>query len=328
MKNASTFAARCLVLLVCGMVQACRANIYTSRVTVVVHDDDGLPVTNAQVEADFTWGGDWNGRGEHVVTKKGATDSNGVFETSGPSVNFLVIVKQTGFYDWQSKTKTLSYYKALGPKKEVLIKEDPTIPVTLSKIGHTISLFAFKFKDTIPPVTNSAVGFDLVAGDWIAPFGQGHTADIFFELESAKRSKQDIENTLTLSFPNKGDGIVSSSFTPSSEFGSVLQMRRAAPADGYVSNKIVHLKLTPGHLEQDYDEHRCYFFRMRTAMDGDRVVSALYGKTSGDFHMDYSGVVEWTYYVNPTPNERNLEWNGKNLTPHGSSGIHFSIPAP
>jgi hypothetical protein len=53
----------------------------------------------------------------------------------------------------------------------------------------------------------------------------------------------------------------------------------------------------------NYDDKTNYFFRVRTVMDekGD-VKSAFYGKIYGDF-------LQFTYYLNPTPNSLNMEFD-------------------
>ena len=48
-----------------------------------------------------------------------------------------------------------------------------------------------------------------------------------------------------------------------------------------------------------------YYFRVRTVLDGNgNVKSALYGKIYGDF-------MQFNYYLNPTPNDRNVEFDPK-----------------
>jgi hypothetical protein len=53
------------------------------------------------------------------------------------------------------------------------------------------------------------------------------------------------------------------------------------------------------------DPNRDYFFHVRTVKDvnGD-IKSALYGKIYGDF-------MHFRYFLNPTPNDRNIEFDPK-----------------
>ena len=64
------------------------------------------------------------------------------------------------------------------------------------------------------------------------------------------------------------------------------------------------------------DERKCFCFRIRTKYDEKgNVVEGYYGKIYGDVVMGWSylGVsrVGFLYYFNPTPNDRNLEWDMK-----------------
>jgi hypothetical protein len=60
-----------------------------------------------------------------------------------------------------------------------------------------------------------------------------------------------------------------------------------------------------------------YFIRVRTVLgENGNVKSALYGKIRGDFRF-YAGTkapqagMGFDYYLNPTPNDRNLEFDPK-----------------
>ena len=68
----------------------------------------------------------------------------------------------------------------------------------------------------------------------------------------------------------------------------------------------------------EYDKSRCYCFRVRSKFDDKgNLVDAYYGKVYGDFkihaHINIGlDIVKFLYYLNPTPNDRNLEWDMKN----------------
>lgn len=86
-----------------------------------------------------------------------------------------------------------------------------------------------------------------------------------------------------------------------------------APEVGYsaLSPKRVYQPVgKPQHSDIQQDQN--YFFRVRTMKDDKgNIVSALYGKIYGDFQFDERGRVTFTYYLNPTPNDRNVEFNPK-----------------
>ena len=64
-----------------------------------------------------------------------------------------------------------------------------------------------------------------------------------------------------------------------------------------------------------------YYIRVRTVLDDDgNIVRAHYGKIYGDF-------MKWTHYLNPTPNDRNVEFDvKKNLIDTGVRGDKVKRP--
>ncbi len=157
------------------------------------------------------------------------------------------------------------------------------------------------------PAFEKPVGFDLMAGDWVAPYGKGANADVFITEEFNKSSITDYDYKLTISFPNAGDGIQEFA-VPDAERGSALRSPHEAPADGYQPQLVRENFHHPGQAgKSDYDENRNYFFRVRTMLDSNgNVKSALYGKIYGDPEQ-----VNFRYYLNPTPNDRNIEFDPK-----------------
>lgn len=58
-----------------------------------------------------------------------------------------------------------------------------------------------------------------------------------------------------------------------------------------------------------------YFFRIRTVEQDGRIISANYGKIKGGLFLapahSKTCKVQLAYYLNPTPLDRNMEWNPK-----------------
>jgi len=117
--------------------------------------------------------------------------------------------------------------------------------------------------------------------------------------------------TLTATFPNKGDGIM----TAPSELvpGSTFKTSRTATENGYEPE----LDLDYSNTNQPQGVFG-YFIRVRTELNQDGTIkSALYGKIPGGFSF-FAGTkapragMRFDYYLNPTPNDRNLEFDTKN----------------
>ena len=155
------------------------------------------------------------------------------------------------------------------------------------------------------PEFGKPIGYDLMVGDWVAPYGKGGSSDIILKKDYYEKASNDYYSKVTVSFPKTGDGI--QLFTPSeAEIGSSFCSTHEAPADGYQPELTRETSASPGQPSKvEYDASRVYFFRVRTALDHNgNVVSAHYGKIYGDF-------MTITYYLNPTPSDRNIEFDPK-----------------
>jgi hypothetical protein len=290
-----------LALVAAGFVWAQSSESSTWKVTLKVVDEDSQPVTNAQVWVAYgippsaQQSNDWG-------KVEGVTDSNGTFTASHGD---------TGSYSLGIHVRKVGYYQTdlvhdLGPSYKPDVW-NPNLTFMLSKIISPIPMYA-KYVENGPPVFNEPVGYDLMIGDWVAPHGKGQTADIIFTGQLDKKSKNDFDYKLTVSFPKSGDGI--QEFTvPPTRFagqGSGLRSPHEAPADGYQSQVIRTMSRHPGQQPiDDHDGNRNYFFRVRTVLDANgNLKSALYGKIYGDF-------MQFKYYLNPIPNSRNIEFDPK-----------------
>lgn len=183
---------------------------------------------------------------------------------------------------------------------------DPiTIKVLLKQVANPIPMYARRI-NTAVPAQNEDLGFDMFVGDFVTPYGQGKTSDMIFRLEVSERTKKDYDYKLTVAFPNTADGILQ--FNPTSRLqGSALRSPYSAPEKGFLPSWTVTRSRRPGTAENsNYDpEKHGYFFRIRSSVDkSGKILSANYGKIYGDF-------MNFTYYLNPTPNDRNVEFNPK-----------------
>jgi hypothetical protein len=183
-------------------------------------------------------------------------------------------------------------------------KLNRNLNLVLKKVGKPIAMYARRLNTHVPAL-DKPVGFDLMAGDWIAPYGNGVNPDVLFSGHFDKHTDGESDFTLTVSFPKAGDGIQEFAL-PDAEKGGGLRSPHEAPADRYQSQWVQTDNRKPGKpIETNRDPNRNYFFRVRTALDvNGNVVSAHYGKIYGDF-------MQFTYYLNPTPNDRNIEFDPK-----------------
>jgi hypothetical protein len=284
---------------------------------VKVVDEGGLPVSNATVSAGF-YRNPKPGYGAGMIQNQvfvGTTDTNGLCTVSGQchgSVGWNAI--KDGYYR--------SYWPRLTYRESSLTRWEPwnqLFEITLRKIENPIAMYAKKLRGMPIPANGKELSYDLIQGDWLPPYGKGQTADILilvnYEFGGTLRygRGRKLEASIRVSFPNKGDGYFRVLDLPGD--GSVFHLPRYAPESGYTP--ILTLREYEND-EENYvsqDERNNYFIRVRTKKDSEgNIVHALYGKIRGPIQFEFwpeRAVFSMKYYLNPTPNDRNMEFDPK-----------------
>ena len=288
------FIALTLFMLAANCVLAqINANEHEWKATIKVVDESGAPFSGALATIGYYT------NSVSTVTD-GITDTNGIFTLTHTAhseyADISFEAKKDGYYSiWQQVNLQAPYEEA---------KWNPTKVLVLKKIGKPIAMYARRLNTHVPDL-DKPVGFDLAVGDWIAPYGKGISTDINFMGHFDKYPDGESDFTLTVSFPKDGDGI-QEFYVPDVEKGSGLHSPHEAPANGYQSQWVQTDKRKPGQaIETNQDPNRNYFYRVRTVKDHEgNIVSAHYGKIYGDF-------MQFSYYLNPTPNDRNIEYDPK-----------------
>jgi len=254
------------------------------KATLKVVDESGSPVSGANVKVGYY---DKN----TPVDIEGATDTNGILVTAHTTSTFNYVeyslsigAGKEGYYGTRSKCDLgLPYDKT---------KWNPVKTLVLKRFGKPIAMYAKRVNSLVVPEFNKAIGYDLMIGDWVGSYGKGINADLFF---TEKHTDPQSSYILSVSFPKPGDGIQESSI-PNAENGSSLRSSHEAPVDGY-QPEVAQTETT--------NPNRIFYFRVHTKLDENgNVVSARYGKIYGD-------LAQFTYYYNPTPNDRNVEFDPK-----------------
>jgi hypothetical protein len=267
------------------------------KATIKVIDENGLPVANADVKVGYY-------TNNTSIDIEGTTDTNGIFVADHitSTLNYVEYklafgVEKSGYYGTRSSCDLGLPYDAT--------RWNPTVTLLLKKVEKPIAMYAKAIANLRLPEFGKSIGYDLMMGDWVKPYGKGVNADILLKKEYHEKASNDYYSKVTISFPKAGDGI--QLFIPSdADNESGLHSPHAAPVDGYQPELTRETSASPGQPSKfEYDASRIYFFRVRTDLDRDgNVASAYYGKIYGDF-------MTITYYLNPTPNDRNIEFNPK-----------------
>ncbi len=206
------------------------------------------------------------------------------------------------------------------------------------------------------PVHNEWVGFDFAAGDWVAPHGNGRITDIRLkfrrEFKGYRISGATLEENLALSksaakvrkiewsqehfdlahgkwdmmleigFTDPFEGIMESPIFLSY---SKCKLPHQAPVAGY---KPAWVFRGSSYVPEIARDDVGFFVKTRVVRDEQgKEISANYAKIMGDFNLLASGRLIFTYYFNPVPKDRNLEFNpSKNLFPPSKPMSRIALP--
>jgi hypothetical protein len=169
-------------------------------------------------------------------------------------------------------------------------------------------MYARRFGNILP-LKDKDIGCDLIANDWVKPYGKGTHNDIIFHLKKRYVNDNDFSADLQVKFPGKNDGFIK--YDLNMYNGSEFKLPRFAPADGYEKKFVRHQSRLPGReIKDDHKDNIGYVFRVRSSSPD----SVMYGKIQGDIHMSAirNDTIDFgfTYYLNPD-HTRNLEFDPK-----------------
>ncbi|MBQ8112747.1 MAG: hypothetical protein IJ146_06020 [Kiritimatiellae bacterium] len=333
MTNKSVF-----ILTLIGGIYSCSADL--AKFTAYVVDDmTGAPISNAEVTAGFNVDIGWKAWTESapIVRDRRQTGQDGKCNLSGRT--------NTG-RTWAAVEHPPSgYYSAVGQDSQLHFKrkdiwgvwqpDNLVVTIRLQRVEHPIPLKARHAKiykgggiESFDG-TNGVLRYDLVIGDWLPPEGRGIMADIVIrthlecggELKITEHQRAQLyDYTSTIEFPGEGNGLVEKECSR-----GIYGLRiRMAPEEGYLKKKEIRYGMKrvvfgSNEYPKEYSECNdamCYCFRVRSRFnEKGELVGAYYGKIYGDFSF-FAGPTQFVganflYYLNPTPLDRNLEWDRK-----------------
>lgn len=253
----------------------------TAKITIHIIDEAGNPVEGAKVGIGF---GENSER--HEIPVDGFTDADGKFIASESCNGYIGFnVTKGGYYEsvgnYTFKEKGMLRWEPWNPK----------VSIVLRKIENPVPLYA---RDTNKspieiPLVGKDIGFDLVAFDWVSPYGKGIHADFIFLLTRRFVAWNDQDSTLILKFNNRFDGIqqVNNNFPD-----SVYSLPRNAYDKGYTDKLELYIKSSHKRYVTDYNTNvkntDNYFFRIRSEEKDGKLIRSMYGKIVGK--LDFSTV--------------------------------------
>ena len=334
-----------VLMLAALSLYGCARNL---EVTAFVKDEvTGEPIANAQIDAYFHNDNGWEAWSRSAPEGRATaqTDAKGMCKLTGSSnkgeVGLAMWEAPNGYY--RHPGVSLAFRNTKSLRREWIFTET-SVTLSLQRVEHPIPLCVHNvqlsdWKNGIAGFdgTNIVLKFDFIVGDWLPPHGNGRYADMV--IRTNYRLNETINDRVwegltmyefasDIEFPNEGNGLVEQSFV---DISCGLKFRMA-PDSGYIQSKTLrfgrrrkntNLKMICPDVYTECNKNRCYCFRIRSRFDEKgNLVEAYYGKIYGDFQLDgwdkvgFRGV-NFLYYLNPTPLDRNLEWDMKtNLCPN------------
>lgn len=296
----------CLACFVAGLCTAQTRRLpHEWAATIKAIDDTGKAVPGAETWVSYSLPGlaDQSKNWDKIA---GFTDTNGIFKAfhEDQSVSLGFHARKEGYYPAGAQ-----HFLGFSADDNAA-NWNPDYTLLLNRIVKPIPMYAKRVMEQ-PPRKDTGVGYDLEAGDWVEPYGRGQRADIIFTSHFDKRADNDWDYKLMVSFPNAGDGIQPFETPPLDNAGHPF--RYSAPESGYAPQWTKTQNQRPETPAQyGIDDTLKFFFRVRSVLDEKgNVRIANYGKIYGDF-------MKFRYYLNPVPNNRNVEFDPKhNLLPGG-----------
>ncbi len=291
-----------------------------AKLTIRAVDEDGKPLGGVHVIIGF-----WNL--DRTRTEiKGETNTNGIFSAEGKAESWDAYyrIRNGGYYDSEEK------YVFADLKGGQWLPWNPVMTAVVRRVVNPIPMYA-KRVETVLPTVNAACGYDLMVGDWVEPYGRGACGDLVFRVDGRRvLSWTDCEGSLAMFFSRPKDGFhIRNGIVIG---GSCFPWPYQVPEDGYNGNASLNMGYAPLRGLYSSNETAACFLRVRTVTNEfGRIISAHYGKVPGPIKFDVregqSGWIGFTYYLNPTPNDRNIEFDPKrNLLKNLKSTERVNMP--
>jgi hypothetical protein len=268
------------------------------KVAVEVVDENGILIDGARIKVIFE-----SEPGKDTI-QEGLSVTNESFVAQTPIVQPYVTVEiqKDGYYKsaktymFKGRDNVKNRYMPWGEKKTLTMREVVNPQAGLKGSYHKNA-----------PKFNAPLGFDVVEGDWVKPYGNGLIRDFVFTVHQREDGRV---SEYTISFSNEGDGIQDGEYLYKTT--SIFRWPYQAPTTGYKPD----FKKVIGYKGVDVkDEERIkdpgksrYVFRVRTEYDENgEIKSALYGKIKGEIIVFSKGRFQFGYWLNDDPHSRCLE---------------------
>jgi hypothetical protein len=355
------------ILALCTLSQTCRAQDdppFSTRVAVSISDDDKIPVAGADVLIAYLHAYDGKRDRKHEGQTDAAGQYEAKDWVNG---SVLLRASKDGHYpldfervlirmnvDWQ-KIKNIELPLVMRQIKQPVPlyarKFSAVIPAYEQPIGFDFEagdwvapLGKGKIPDMLLNFNRKLVGYigNVKHEDMVMDLEKTHREnprlkDSYFEsLEKSygKIDKSNYDNSIDtvsgkwdgktiITFPHPQEGIANAAKDYCHY--SALTLPHQAYWKGYSESLSM---VTDNYTPKNTPPVPAYFVRTRVILDDKgEIISANYAKITSPIYFDPRGRIEFTYVFNPTPNDRNLEFDtNRNL--FGELDLEQRVTAP
>lgn len=183
-------------------LSAC-ANEPQTELRLIVVDDDGTPVENADIAIGFI---PRSGNGPLV---RAMTNTDGMVRKKGFSIQPIRYwVTKKGFYPSSSEAPNHIQNTTSYPGGPIGWTFDESIDskVILREIRDPVPMYASRIRMGFSE-SKGTFAFDLMARDWLPPYGNGRTTDILVHVDFVFRELDDHDLQITWEFVGEVNGI-------------------------------------------------------------------------------------------------------------------------
>ena len=272
----------------------------SSKVEIRVVDDQGKPVAKTSMGMGVT------GSGKGGIAR-GETDTNGMFSARLKMEGSVYLrAEKSGYYRTAGELWS-------GPTTTTPLPPTNQYTIVLKRIANPVPMITREVS-LIMPRLGTPCGFDLVAGDWVAPHGTGVVADCHILGKKVVEDYRNWDLGCRLIFTNR-NGVVGFRAPGSASYAlkSDLVPPPVAPEEGYVAEYAFAHSYHAGvgsSASADNNDHLLFRVRSETNDEG-RVVSAHSGWVEGALRLDGRNTdtmwMGFIYHLNPDPTSRSLE---------------------
>ena len=311
-----------LLVCICYPVVVRRTLVFLSpnaKIGIAFHvtDSKGRNVPHASVKVAFDT--DISLGFSESTEKTGETDEGGIFVVKEKMHEVRYSVEKEGYYTTQSLLRANRKKR----RQDELTKLKPgnqTLELVLKEKRDPIPMCARKNLLLEFP-SDTEVGFDCMAGDLVAPYGEGKTAHFSFVCNMSRNGSDPAGRFLMATAPDGGF------IRRSQDSFSQLHSMYEAPENGY-STLVLDFKYMGSLAGNPMEGNKSDYLIFKSQRNGgDSYYGKIYQLEYGiaSYNSTNSGV-RIGYHFNPILNDRNIEFDPKqNLSTKPASNDRNSM---